>query len=103
MKKIRGLLVDAYRLIAVLGVAFTAWKIVRHWHAGFAEKTGHTIDTSVRAAAEQLEKTAIALEEWADRGRGENLGKSVDEVLMDTKTTLDLANDLVQHALAFTK
>lgn len=86
-------------MATVAGIAFVAWKLVRHWRAGTAEKTGHAIDASINAAAEKLEKTAISLKEWADRGQGENLGKGIDEVLTDTKTALDKAAGLVQGAL----
>jgi hypothetical protein len=84
-------------------VGFAAWKLVRHWRTGCAEKTGHTIDASIKTAADKLEKTAIALEEWADSGLGENLGKGVDEVLTDTRKTLEKATDLFQRALNRTK
>jgi hypothetical protein len=76
---------------------------VRHWHAGLAEKTGHTIDASIRAGAEKLENTAIALENGAELGMGEYLGKGLDGLLMDTKNTLDKATDLVQRALHHAK
>lgn len=36
-------------------------------------------------------------------GMGENLGKGVDELLTDTKKTLDRAHDLVQRALTHAK
>jgi hypothetical protein len=103
MKKIRCYIRDLYHLAFVSGISFAAWKLVRHWHAGFGEKTGHDLDTSIRAAAEKLEKTAAALEKWADSGVGGNVGKGVDEVLTDTRKTLDKAIDLVQHALHLAK
>ena len=103
MNKIRWYIHDLYHLAFVGGFAFAAWKLVRHWRAGFGEKTGHNLDVSIRAAAEKLEKTAVALEKWADSGAGGNLGKGVDEVLTDTKKTLDKASDLVQHALRHAK
>jgi hypothetical protein len=103
MNKIKCYFVRIYRITTVIGIGFVAWKIVRHWRAGMAEKTGRAIDASIKVAARKLEKTAIALEEWADGGQGENLGKGLDEVLTDTKKTLDIASDLVQHALGHTK
>jgi hypothetical protein len=99
MKKIRCYIRDLYHLATIIGIGIAAWKLVRHWRAGFAKKTGHDLDASIRASAEKLEKTAAALEKWADRGVGENLGKGVDEVLTDTKKTLDRATGFVQHAL----
>ncbi len=99
MKKIRRLVIDLFHTTTVILIGFAAWKIVRHWRAGCAEKTGHTIDTSIKTAADKLEKTANALEEWADSGLGENLGKGVDEALADTRKTLERATDLFQRAL----
>jgi hypothetical protein len=103
MNKIRCYIRDLYHLAFVSGIAFATWKLVRHWRAGFAEKTGHDLDASIRGAAEKLEKTAAALEKMADSGMGENLGKGVDEILTDTKKTLDRATDLVQHELLHAK
>lgn len=99
MNKIRCCIVNVYHIVILIGISFAAWKVVRYWHAGLAEKKGHAIDASINAAAEKLEKTAIALEEWADTGLGENLGKGLDEVVTDTKKTLEKATDLVQRAL----
>jgi phosphoribosyl-dephospho-CoA transferase len=84
-------------------VAFVTWKLVRLWHVELAEKTGRTIDASICAAAEKLEKTAIALENAADRSPGETLGKGLDEVLMDAKKTLEMATDLVLNVLKHKK
>jgi hypothetical protein len=103
MNKIRLYVHDLYHIATISGIAFVTWKVVRHWRNGFAEKTGHTIDASVRHAAEKLEKTAITLEKWADSGMGRNLGKGLDEVATDTKKTLDTASDLVMHALNHAK
>ncbi|MDD5673762.1 MAG: hypothetical protein PHC61_06350 [Chitinivibrionales bacterium] len=88
-----------FHLVALLGVAVATWKVVRIWHAGFAQKTGHVLDVSISVAAHELEKTAVALEEWADNGRGENLGKGLDDVLADAKAALDKANDIIQGVL----
>jgi hypothetical protein len=96
MCKVRCYITDIYRIATIIGVTFAMWKLVRHWHAGLAEKTGHAIDASISAAAKKLEITANLLEEWADTGLGENLGKSLDEVLADTKKTLEKATGLVQ-------
>ena len=103
MNKIRCCIIDLYRIATVISIAFVAWKLVRCWHTGLAKKTGHAIDASISAAAEKLEKTALALEEMSDSGLGENLGKGLDEVLMDTKKTLENATDLVQRALNHAK
>jgi hypothetical protein len=103
MKKIRCYIRDLYQLATVIGIGIATWKLVRHWRVGFAKKTGHDLDASIRASAEKLEKTAAALEKWADSGMGENLGKGVDEVLTDTKKTLDRATGFVQHALNHAK
>jgi hypothetical protein len=100
MSRVKRCCVGFYRLATFAAVAFTISKLVRHWHAGLAEKTGHAIDASVRAAAEKLEKTAIALEEWGENGMGENLGKGLDDVLVDTQKALEMATDLVQRALS---
>jgi hypothetical protein len=99
MNKIRCFIRDLYHLAFVGGIAFAAWKLVRHWRAGFWEKTGQNIEASIKTAAEKLEKTAVTLEKCADSGVGESIGKGVDEVLTDTKKTLDKATDLVQGAL----
>jgi hypothetical protein len=88
-----------YHIATVIGMAFAMWKLVHYWRAGMAEKTGHAIDASISAAAKQLEITADLLEKWADTGLGENVGKGLDEVLADTKKTLDKATELVQVAL----
>jgi hypothetical protein len=103
MKKIRGYINDFYHLAFVLGTGFAAWKLVRHWRAGRGEKAGHDIDSSIRKAAEKLEKTASTLEKWADSHQGENLGKGIDDVLIDTKKTLDRTSDLVSRTLSHAK
>jgi hypothetical protein len=99
MKKLKCRIMSVYHGIILMGMAFAAWKIVRVWQTGLAEKTGHTVDASLNAAAKKLEKTAIALEAWSAGGVGENLGKGVDEILMDTKKTLEKATTLVAEAL----
>lgn len=88
-----------YRIAAMCGLGFVAWKIIRHWHSGLAEKTGRTIDASIGAAAQKLEMTAIALEKGADSGLGENLGRGIDEILIDTQKTLEKATHLVENVL----
>jgi hypothetical protein len=103
MKKIRCYIRDLYHLAFVIGTAFATWKIVRQWRAGRGKKAGHDIDDSLRTAAEKLEKTANTLEKWADRHQGENLGKGLDNVVTDTKKTLDRASDLVQRTLNHAK
>ena len=104
MNKFKCSLMSFYRVATVLGLSFVAWKLVRHCRAGIAEKAGHAIDESIGVAAKKLEETAHALEEWAANGHdGENFGKGLDEVLTDTRKTLEKATDLVQHALNQTK
>lgn len=88
-----------YRMVTVISFGFVIWKIVQIWHRGLAEKAGHAVDISLIAAAKQLEKTALALERWAENSRGETLGKSLDEVLVETKKTLENATGNVQQAL----
>jgi hypothetical protein len=78
---------------------FTAYKLARNWHEGFAEKTGHVIDSSISTAAEKLEQTAVALEEWAGSGFGENMGKDIDKMVMDAKNTLEKTSDLVSRTM----
>jgi hypothetical protein len=103
MNKIRCYIRDLYQMATIMGIAFATWKLVRHWHAGCAEKTGHDLDATITTTAEKLEKTAIALEEWADSGMGKNLGKDLDEILTDTNKTLDMATGLVRRALRHAK
>jgi hypothetical protein len=98
-KSLRFYIRTFYRIATLIGLGFGAWKLVRHWRAGLAEKTGHTFDVSIRTTAERLEKTAIKLEKWADNHQGETVGKGLDVVLMDTQKTLDRATNLVQSAL----
>ena len=103
MKKIRCFIRDIYHIATIAGVAFATWKIVRHWRTGVGEKAGHDVDASIRSAAEKLEKTASTLEKWADNHQGEHLGKGLDDVLTDTKKTLDRASDLVSRSLNHAK
>jgi hypothetical protein len=103
MKKIRCYIRDLYHLAFVIGTGFATWKLVRHWRAGRGEKAGHDIDASIRRAAEKLEKTASTLEKWADNHQGENLGRGIDDVLIDTKKTLDRTSDLVSRTLSHAK
>jgi len=58
-------MMEICHLATVILLGLIGWKIARHWRAGFAEKTGHAVDASISAAAEKLEKAAIALEMWA--------------------------------------
>jgi len=99
MNRFKCYLSAFYRIASIIGVAFVTWKLVHHWHAGFAEKTGRTIDAAIGVAAEKLEKTAIALENGADNNPGETVGKGIDEILMDTKKTLEKATDLIHRVL----
>jgi len=99
MKKFKSCVKKVYRAATLAAVAFTAWKLVRNWHAGIAATTGRSIDASIGVAAEKLEKTAVVLEEWAAGGMGEHLGKGLDEVLSDTKKTLEKTTALVQGAI----
>jgi hypothetical protein len=99
MKRCKSCVKKVYRAATFAAVAFMAWKLVRHWHTGLATTTGRTIDASIGVAAEKLEKTAVALEQWAAGGKGEHLGKGLDEVLSDTKKTLEKTTALVQGAL----
>jgi hypothetical protein len=99
MKKIWRRIICFYRLVNTIGIAFTLWKFLRFWHTGTAQRTGHAIDASISIAAKKLEKSAVALEEWADSGQGETLGKNLDDILMDTKKALETASDLVLSAI----
>jgi len=103
MKKIRCLVYELNRTAGFVVLGFAGWMLVRHWRAGRAEKTGHALDSSIKLAAAKLEKTAVVLEKWAESGLGENLGKGVDEVLTDTKNTLEKATGLFQRTLNRTK
>jgi hypothetical protein len=86
-------------LVFVGALSFALWKLVRRWHSGAAEKTGHVIDTSIGAAAKKVEKAAATLESWAESGLAENLGKGVDDVLAEARAALDRAAELVQSSL----
>ena len=99
MKRCKSCVKKVYRAISLAGAAFLAWKLVRYWHMGLAATTGRSIDASIGVAAGKLEKTAIALEQWAAGGQGEHLGKNLDEVLSDTKKTLEKTTALIQGAL----
>jgi hypothetical protein len=99
MDTIKKTVLTVYRLSTLLVVGFITWKVVRCWRAGTAEKAGRTLDSSIGAAGATLEKNAIALDALSGKGTGENLGKEVDEVLTDTKKSLENATDLVKSAL----
>ncbi|MDD5672715.1 MAG: hypothetical protein PHC61_01005 [Chitinivibrionales bacterium] len=103
MKKIKCCIQGLYHIAIFVGLAFASWKLVRFWRTGLAEKTGQVLDVSIGVAAEKLEQTGLVLEEWAVNGQGEKLGKGIDEVLMDTKKTLEMATDLVQNVLNHTR
>lgn len=100
LKRIRHTVRDLFRIATLAGLGFAAWKLVRHWRSGLAEKTGHNLDASIRATAERLEKTATKLEKWANNHQSEAMGKGLDGVLLDTQKTLDKATDLVHNAFA---
>ena len=89
-----------FRLGALVGIGVGAWKLVRHWQKGQAEKAGHVIDASVGAAAKKLEGAASTVEKWADGGLGENLGKGLDKIVIETKTRLENVTGAVQSALS---
>lgn len=99
MNKNRCTIIDLYQVLTLSGVAFATWKFAHYWHAGLADKTGHTIDVTIATAAKKLEKTARALEEWAKSGTGKNPGKGLDEVLADTKKALESATELIQRVV----
>jgi hypothetical protein len=89
-----------FRLGAIVGLGVGAWKLVRHWQKGQAEKAGHVIDASVSAAAKKFEEAASTVEKWAEGGLGENLGKGLDDIVIETKKTLENATVVVQSALS---
>lgn len=103
MNKIRSFVNGFCQIVAFFGMIYFVWKIARFWHPGLAEKTDRDIDSSVSAAAKNLEKTANAIELQVDKGFGESVGIGLDEVLTDTKKKLDKATDLVQRALKHNK
>jgi len=99
MNKIKGYFIDSYRIVTAMCIAFTTCKLICSWHKGCAKKTGYSIDASIRAAAEKLEKTAMVLENVSGSGIGEHVGKDLDDVLMDTQRTLEHTTRLVRCAL----
>lgn len=99
VKTVRLVVRDVYRIGAGIAALIVAWNVVRRWHAGLAEITGQKIDVTFHSAAKRLEKTAAALEKEAGLGIGENIGKNIDTVVMDTKKTIDDATGFFQHAL----
>lgn len=98
MNKIKSFFIAIYRIVTVFSIGFVTWKIVRYWHSGRAEKCGHGIDSSIGSAAEKLEKAAITLEGISDSGAGQKVGKNLDDVLTDTKKTLENVTNLVKRA-----
>lgn len=99
MNNTKCCMADFCRVISLVGLGLAAWKIIMHVHKGEAKQAGHSIDATINAAAEKLEKTASALEELSQKGLAKNLGKGFDAVLQDTKKTLEHATDIVQRAL----
>ena len=95
MNNIKCTIIGMYRIMTLSAMAYVTWKIVRFWQNGFAEKTGRTIDASVSASAEKIEKTARAADGVAEGG----LGKGLDDVLTDTKKVFEKAGNLVKHAV----
>jgi len=78
MKKIRCFIIDFCHTATVILVGFAAWKLVRHWRTGCAEKTGHTIDASIKTAADKLERPRL---HWKN-GPIAALGKIWEKALM---------------------
>ena len=95
MNSIKCTIIGMYRIMTLSAMAYVTWKIVHYWQKGFAGKTGHTIDASVSAAAEKIEKTARVVDGVAEGG----LGKGLDDVLTDTKKAFEKAGNLVKHAV----
>jgi hypothetical protein len=59
MKKIGCCIVDIYRIVTVISIGFTMWKLMRYWHSVSAEGTVHAIDASIGAAAEKSKKPRV--------------------------------------------
>jgi hypothetical protein len=99
MNKASSCIREFWFTATLLGGAFVGWKLLCRWHDGVGQGAGRSIDGAIGRAAEKLEKAAVTLEEWADSGLSEKVGKDLDDVLMDAKMTLEEATDIVQRAL----
>ena len=65
MKTIKSIMCTVCRVISISSIAFVIWKAVRYFRMN-SKKTQTMVYEPIRAAAEKLEKTASALQDWAD-------------------------------------
>jgi hypothetical protein len=99
MTKLKIFFIVFYRLVTFSSVIFVAWKVGRQWQAGCGKKSGQAIDALAGDAADKLERVVIALDDEANSGLGKELGKDLDEVLIDTKKMVGKTNDFVKRAI----
>ena len=91
--------VECFRIAAVIGITCVTWKTAQYWYKGGGQKNGHAVDDAIGEAAKKLEMAAVALEEWAAGGLGETIGHGLDEILNDTKQTLEKSVSIVDAAM----
>jgi hypothetical protein len=81
-----------------LGGVFRLFSMMHDHHlAGVAEKTGRNIDTTIRQAAEQLERATKIVESVAREEYAKSLGKSIDDGLAEAKASLNRITALVHN------
>lgn len=66
MKTFRCMMGTTCRIISISSIAFVIWKAVCYFRMQYAKKNDTVIYEPIHAAAEKLEKTASALQEWVD-------------------------------------
>jgi hypothetical protein len=59
MKKIGCCIGDICRLVTLISIGFTMWRLMRYWHAVSAQGTVHAIDAPIGAAAEKIKKSRV--------------------------------------------
>jgi len=88
MNKLQRYINEFYRIVTAVSIALAAWKLIRHYYAGLAKKTGHAIDSSLCAAGEKYDNDPV---------------KYVDKVATNTKKTFKKAAIHAHRALNNTK
>ncbi|MBD3345271.1 MAG: hypothetical protein GF401_09440 [Chitinivibrionales bacterium] len=98
MKKIAGIGAAA---LAVTGAAFLAKKAVKKKHESPFEKFGREIDASILKATNRIEVLANKVRHYAGNGKGEEIGREMEEAISEAKSDLDhISSEMKQKVMS---
>ena len=100
MKHINHIFSHMVKLVLCTLTLYMFYRMVSKWKPQIAQNAGHDLDIATNQAAHHMHNAAIGLNEWSMSGYGETLGKGIDEILLQTKQSLNEASDVVAAVLS---